>query len=42
MPGRLYAGGDEYNIIMESFKYPNITIVEICIDHGIAVLLFYK
>ena len=42
MPGRLYTGEEKYNIIMESFQNPNITIAEICRDHGIAVSLFYK
>ena len=27
---------------MESFQNPNITIAEICRNHGIAVSLFYK
>ena len=27
---------------MESFQNPNITITEICRNHGIAVLMFYK
>ena len=42
MPGRLYTGEEKYNIIMESFQDPNITITEICREHGIAVSLFYK
>ena len=27
---------------MESFQNPNITLAEICRNHGIAVSLFYK
>ena len=27
---------------MESFQNPNITIAEICLEHGIAVSMFYK
>ena len=42
MPGRIYTGEEEFNIIMESFQNPNITIAEICRNHGIAVSLFYK
>ena len=42
MPGRLYTGEEKYNIIMESFQNTNITIAEICRNHGIAVSLFYK
>ena len=42
MPGRLYTGEEKYNIIMESFQNPNITIAEICREHGIAVSMFYK
>ena len=42
MPGRIYTGEEKYNIIMESFQNPNITIAAICREHGIAVLLFYK
>ena len=42
MPGRLYTAEEKYNIIMESFQNPNITIAEICREHGIAVSLFYK
>ena len=29
MPGRIYTGEEEFNIIMESFQNPNITITEI-------------
>ena len=42
MPGRLYTGAEKYNIIIESFQNPNITIADICREHGIAVSLFYK
>ena len=42
MLGRIYTGEEKYNIIMESFQNPNITIAEICREHGIAVSLFYK
>ena len=42
MPGRLYTGEEKNNIIMESFQNPNITIEEICRNHGVAVSLFYK
>ena len=42
MPGRIWTGEEKYNIIMESFNNPNITIAEICRNHGIAVSLFYK
>ncbi len=42
MPGRLYTGEEKYSIIMESFQNPNITIAEICREHGIAVSMFYK
>ena len=42
MPGRLYTAEEKYNIIMESFQNPNITIAEICREHGIAVSMFYK
>ena len=35
---RSYRTGDEkFNIIMESFQNPNITIAAICREHGIAV-----
>ena len=40
MPGRLYTGEEKYNITMEPFQNPNITIAEICREHGIAVLSF--
>ena len=39
MPGRIYTTEEKYNIIMESFQNPNITIGEICREHGIAVSL---
>ena len=42
MSGRIYSSEEKYNIIMESFQNPNITITEICREHGIAVSLFYK
>ena len=42
MPGRIWTGEEKYNIIMESFQNPNITITEICRNYGIAVSLFYK
>ncbi len=42
MPGRIWTSEEKYNIIMESFQNPNITITEICRNHGIAVSLFYK
>ena len=42
MPGRIWTSEEKYNIIMESFQNPNITIAEICRNHGIAVSLFYK
>ena len=42
MPRRIYTSEEKYNIIMESFQNPNITIAEICRNHGIAVSLFYK
>ena len=42
MPGRLSTAEEKYNIIMESFQNPNITIAEICRNHGLAVSLFYK
>ena len=42
MPGRIYTGEEKFNIIMEAFQNPNITITEICRNHGIAVSLFYK
>ena len=42
MLGRIYSGGEKYNIIMESFQNPDITIAAICREHGIAVSLFYK
>ena len=40
MPRRLYTGEEKYDIIMESFQNPNITIAEIYREHGIAVSLF--
>ncbi len=36
MPGRIWSSEEKYNIIMESFNNPNITIAEICRNHGIA------
>ena len=42
MPGRIYSSEEKFNIIMESFQNPNITIAAICREHGIAVSLFYK
>ena len=42
MPGRIYSSEEKYNIIMESFQNPDITIAAICREHGIAVSLFYK
>ena len=42
MPGRIYTSDQKFNIIMESFQNPNITIAAICREHGIAVSLFYK
>ena len=42
MPGRVYSSEEKFNIIMESFQNPNITIAAICREHGIAVSLFYK
>ncbi len=42
MPGRIWTGEEKYNIIMESFQNPDITIAEICRNHGIAVSMFYK
>ena len=42
MSGRIYSSEEKYNIIMESFQNPNITIAAICRQHGIAVSLFYK
>ena len=42
MPGRVYSSEEKYNIIMESFQNPDITIGAICREHGIAVSLFYK
>ena len=38
----IYTAEEKYNIIMESFQNPNITIEEICRNHGVAVSLFYK
>ena len=42
MPGRIWTGEEKYSIIMESYNNPNITIAEICRNHGIAVSMFYK
>ena len=42
MPGRIYTSDEKFNIIMESFQNPDITIAAICREHGIAVSLFYK
>ena len=42
MRGRTYTGEEKFNIIMEAFQNPNITIREICRNYGIAVSLFYK
>ena len=42
MPGRIYSSEEKFNIIMESFQNPDITIAAICREHGIAVSLFYK
>ena len=42
MSGKVYTAEEKYNIIMESFQNPNITIASICRDHGIAVSMFYK
>ena len=42
MPGRIYSSEEKYSIIMESPQNPNITIAEICRNHGIAVSMFYK
>ncbi len=42
MPGRIWTGNVEYGIIMESFNNPNITIAEICRNHGIAASMLYK
>ena len=42
MPGRVYSSEEKFNIIMESFQNPDITIAAICREHGIAVSLFYK
>ena len=42
MSGRVYTAEEKYNIIMESFQNPNITIASICREHGIAVSMFYK
>ena len=39
---RIWTSEERFNIIMESFQNPNITIAEICRNHGIAVSLFYK
>ena len=42
MPGRVYTSNEKFNIIMEAFRNPDITIAAICREHGIAVSLFYK
>ena len=42
MPGRIWSSEEKYSIIMESFNNPDITIAEICRNHGIAVSMFYK
>ena len=42
MPGRIWSSEEKYSIIMESFQKPDITIAEICRNHGIAVSMFYK
>ncbi len=42
MSGKVYTADEKYNIIMESFQNPNITIASICREHGIAVSMFYK
>ena len=42
MPGRIYTSDEKFNIIMESFQNPDITIAAICREHGIAVSLFYN
>ena len=42
MPGRIWTGEEKYSIIMESFQNPDITIADICRNHGIAVSMFYK
>ena len=42
MPGRIWTGEEKYSIIMESFQNPDITIADICMNHGIAVSMFYK
>ena len=42
MPGRIWSSEEKYSIIMESFHNPDITIAEICRNHGIAVSMFYK
>ena len=42
MPGRVYTSDEKFNIIIESFQNPDITIAAICREHGIAVSLFYK
>ena len=42
MPRRIWTGEEKYSIIMESFQNPNITIAEICRNHGIAASMFYK
>ena len=42
MPGRVYTSEEKFNIIMDSFQNPDITIAAICREHGIAASLFYK
>ncbi len=37
MPRRIYTSEEKYNIIMESFQNHNITIAEICRNHGITI-----
>ena len=42
MSGKKYTGEEKYNIIMESFQNPNITITSICREHGIVASMFYR
>ncbi|MHB8361344.1 MAG: transposase [Thermoplasmataceae archaeon] len=42
MSGRVYTAEEKYNIIIESFQNPDITIASICREHGMAVSVFYK
>ena len=42
MSGKKYTGEEKYNIIMESFQNPSITIASICRKHGIAASMFYR